>query len=220
VGLPEAVQRLKRNLSNEPEFLRELGSVADKLLRETPALKAMWQAIASRSDPRDPWVMIFLSAAKGASELPAFYYKPGTERRKLSSDIERAPNRLTRLIEENGLDAHVIYSNGVNFNGFYVYEGFGESNRARIDATEAKKLAFTQLIKFAACYAQERIAEVRARGKSRRNVRAIRFARLLAENNNSYYAERLLAVTAAGNRNGIHSTGLIVSAQPPGSRCN
>ncbi len=48
--------------------------------------------------------------------------------------------------ERNGLDGHLIHTDGAIFNGFYIYEDFEEANRARIDAAGNKKLKISKFL--------------------------------------------------------------------------
>ncbi len=197
--LPDAVLRFKLAIAKDPATQRDFGGIANKLIRETPELVAMWRAIERRSESRDPWVWIFLSHLLVASRLPPYQYLSAEDRRDLSSNIVRLSNRLVRLIEKNELDLTLIFGTGVNFPGFRFYEDFGEINQAQIDAAEKEKLSVCRLIREVATRATEKIKEP-VRGKAGNNVRVIRFVRSLADSNRGYYnAPLLLVVATAAN---------------------
>jgi hypothetical protein len=195
--LPAAVERLRQKLPKHTEIRDEFGEAACKLLDDSPQLAAMWRAIERRSEERDPWVAIFLGFVKGAAELPPYHYLKRSERLELVAQIMGTAGLLARLLEENQLDCHLIHSSGHIFNGFYFYEGFGESNRARIDADGAQKAPASRVIKMVASRAKEKISNEPVRGKVGRNVRAIRFVRMIAARFTGYYGQPLLPVIRA-----------------------
>lgn len=161
----------------------------------------MWLALEKREEKRevlddDLWVWGFLEAAAAASNLPPYHYLPVRGRRKLTKTIASLATRLAKILEANELDAHLIHSDGKMFNGFYLYEDFGESNQARIDEAGTNELKLSVLIQEIAERVQEKITEEPVRGKSGKNVRAIRFVRLIANRNKRMYGAPLNGVTA------------------------
>jgi hypothetical protein len=156
----------------------------------------MWRALERHENEDDPWVWIFLRAVANACTLPAFHHKSARERRELSNAIRKLASCLADTLERNGLDAHLIYNDGKLFNGFFLYEDFGESNQARIDAAGNPKLEISRLIRGVAQRAERKIADEPMRGKSGANARAIRFVRLIASRNKGRYGKPLNAVTA------------------------
>ena len=169
----------------------------DKLLIDTPPLVAMWRALEKRSILDDDlWVWAFLEAATDATNLPPYHNAPARERRKLTQAITDSANKLARMLAVNELDAHLIHSDSGWFKGFSLYEDFGDSNRARIDAAETNKLKVSVLIQGIADRAKEKICDEPLPGKTGRNARAIRFIRLIAKRNMSSYKVPLNAVTA------------------------
>jgi len=203
--LPADVERLRQKLPKHPGIREELGEAACKLLNDSPELAAMWRAIERRSEKRDPWVAIFLGFVKEASQLPPFHYVSAEDRRRLGNRIQRLSGELTKLLDENELTEHLIFSNGKMFHGFFFYEDFGESNRARIDQAGEVRLKISDVIRESAKRSRERIKEEPGRGKVGRNVRAVRFARMVAERNLSYYGEKLYSVTATAT-NAVYGT--------------
>ena len=196
--LPDDVVRVKRSLSRDPS--NELTEIAGKLIADSPELVAMWRTLDRRKYPHDPpgiWVLQFLDMAREASSLPPFHYKSAKGRRELADTIKDLATRLTRALEVNGLDAHLIHNDGKMFNGFFLYEDFGDSNRARIDADGLNKLKVSVLIERFAERARKKIAEEPMPGKASANVRAVRFVRIIAARNRRLYGEPLNAATAA-----------------------
>ena len=165
----------------------------------------MWRAIERRSRQDDPWVGIFLGFVKEAVELPGYHYSNRAERLKLSQQIADTARQLSDLLKQNQLDCHLIHLSGLNFNGFYIYEEFGESNRARMDASEIQKLPVSQIIHMAVERARERIKAEPVRGKGGRNARPIRFVRHLAASLERYYGQPLVAAVGTA-ANTIYGT--------------
>lgn len=159
----------------------------------------MWRTLEKRSiqDGDSLWVWAFLEAATDARNLPPYHHMSAMERRKLAKVITDSASKLARMLVANELDAHLIHSDGKMFNGFYFYEEFGESNRARIDDAGTNKVKVSELIESIAKRATTKIADEPLRGKSGTRARAIRFARLIARRNLRWYREPLNAVTAA-----------------------
>jgi len=192
--LPEAVKAAERALARTPSH--DLSVIGAQLIANTPELVAMWRTLERRERDDDPWVWEFLRVASNSSTLPPFHYKPTRERREISTMIWDLADRLTKALERNGLDAHLIHSDGKIFKGFYVFEDFSESNQARIDAVGAIKLPVCDLIKSIARRSQQKIADEPISGKGGANARAIRFVRLIVSRNQQTYGEPLNAVAA------------------------
>lgn len=192
--LPAEVERLRLRLTQNAATRQELGDAACKLLQDEPELVAMWSAIQKRSDRQDPWASIFLGFVKEAAELPPYHYLTASRRRALAGEIERTSRQLARQLKEYQLDCNLIYSGGKIFHGFYIYEDFGESNRARIDDAETERVATSAIVLKAGKRAKEKIIGEPATGKAGKNARAIRFARMLSDRLDRYYEQPLLAV--------------------------
>ena len=194
--LPRHAASVKRMLSANRSH--RLFSVSAKLLVDTPPLVAMWRTLEKRETIDDDlWVWSFLEAAEVASDLPPYHYLAAGERRKLAQTVSRLASRLAGVLETQGLDTQLVHNDGKLFNGFFFYEDFGDSNRARIDAGGTNKVKMSALIKGTAERANQKIMEEPLRGKAGRNVRAIRFVRLIVKRNLSLYREPLNAVVAA-----------------------
>ena len=154
----------------------------------------MWAAIEKRSYQHDPWVAIFLEMVKSAANLPPYHHLTAARRRALAREIERTSRQLARQLKENYLDVHLIYSPGKIFHGFFIYENFGESNRARIDEAGTEKVAVSKIVSVTGQRAKELITTEPIRGKAGENARAIRFVRILADQVKGYYRQPLLHV--------------------------
>ncbi|MGA7800148.1 MAG: hypothetical protein WCC36_05005 [Gammaproteobacteria bacterium] len=172
--------------------------MATKLLADSPELISMWRTLEQRrSGSDDLWVWAFLQAAADASTLPRFHFKPPKERKELSAKISRLAHQLARDLERNGLDGHLIHTDGAIFNGFYIYEDFEEANRARIDAAGNKKLKISKFLNELSEWVACKITEEPTRGKAGKNAQAIRFVRRIAARNSGLYKTPLNAVIAA-----------------------
>jgi hypothetical protein len=193
--LPKDVIAVKKFLSSDSSD--DLYDIAEKLIANSPELIAMWRTLEKRKVGEDDlWVWSFLRNAADASNLPPFHYINAKERRKLSSRITTLANQLARELEQNELDVQLVYSEGKTFNGFFLYEDFGESNQARIDADKKKKLKVSLLIQKIAERAEQRIAHEPTPGKTSANVRAIRFIRIISAYNKRRHGKPLSAATA------------------------
>lgn len=197
--LPAEVVRFRDALIRDPQH--ELAEVAIKLIQETPDLVAMWNAYECREDGRDPWVWIALEAAKEASSLPQYHYQSKADRHKLIELVNRLSTQLSQMLKDNDLDAHLIHLDPILWNGFYFFEDFGKFNRARIDAEEVNKVEFTKLLSSIAKRCEQKIeTEPPKGGKAGRNVKAIRFARIMLARHERLYGQPLNhSVAAATN---------------------
>jgi hypothetical protein len=183
--LPKEVTRVQQQLSRDPSH--ELFHIAEKLIKNTPDLVAMWNALKRPAEQDDLWVWGFLRAVESASALPPYHYVRKRERDELSEKITKLATKLSQALVVNKLDGHLIHNKGKIFNGFLLYEDFGESNQAGIDDDDLDKLKISTLITEFAERATSKIKETPTRGKSAKNVMAIRFIRLLAERNSQWY---------------------------------
>jgi hypothetical protein len=210
-NLPMDVIKIKQAVLCDPEDIRI--EVAKKLIVDTPELVAMWHSLERNKHPDDPdyeWVWAFLNAATEASSLPRYQHKSKTDKNKLSKDIMDMATRLSMMLKSNGLDAHLVHRNGVNFNGFYFYEDFSYSNQAGLDAERANKLKMSDAIERIAKRAQQKIANEPMPGKAGANAAAIRFIRIIADRNQQWYGTPLNAVTATA-ANAIFGTTYVES---------
>jgi hypothetical protein len=213
-NLPDDVIKAKQALSRNPSD--ELAEIGKKLIADSPELVGMWRAYERQKHPDDPpgvWVWQFLRLAKDASSLPTFHYKSVKERHELEKTIKDLATRLARKLEANGLDAHLIHNDGKMFNGFFVYEDFGDSNRARIDARGVNKPKLSELVRGIAERARKKITEEPMPGKAGSNVEAIRFVRMVAKSNRRLYGKPLNAPTAVAT-NAIFGTSYRASDIP------
>jgi len=193
--LPKDVVTVRKCL--ELDRSDDLYEIANKLIGNSPELIGMWRSLERRKiGDLEHWVWSFLGAAVDASNLPPFHYKSLKARRELSDRIATLAKNLSSELEQNELDGHLIYSDGKIFNGFFLYEDFGESNQARIDADQCKKLPVSTVIQRISDRAVEKIENEPMPGKVGANVRAIRFVRIVAERNKRMYGDPLNAVIA------------------------
>ncbi len=205
--LPKGVIQLYQGFLRDPSD--PYAEIAGKLINEnSPDLVTMWRSLEHRKHPDDPnyeYVWSFLSDAYQACSLPPYHYKSEKEREELAKDINKLTKDLSRLLVVNALDAHLIHSNGINFNGFYYYEDFGESNQACLDTANTNKLKMSEILTGIADRSQKIILTDIAKGKKGKNAEAIRFIRLINTRNKQWYGYPLNAVTAAAT-NAIFGT--------------
>ena len=193
--LPEQVQEVKAILDRNPSHPRF--EIAQKLINESPENLLMWKSLERRRGNEDNfWVWHFLGSALRASTLPPYHYMSLKDRNELSDLIDRHSKELSRALKANDLDVHVIHADGTVFNGFYCFEDFGESNQERMEAAGTEKLQVSNLLKNVAERSRNLIAEEPLPGKAGKNVKAIRFIRLMAKENYSFYQTPLNKVIA------------------------
>ena len=166
-----------------------------------PEYYKMWETVFKHCRNEDWeldyfWVYGFLSNVCDSSKMPDYYYISNAERKKLVEKIERYSKQLLNLYKLNDLDINIVHLDGMIFNGFYVYEDFGESNQARIDQDNDNKMPISKAINAGVSYSKERILEANTTGKAGKNVKAIRFIRNLAERNAALYEKPLYNVIA------------------------
>lgn len=209
---PEDVVLLCQSLLSDPS--EPLANVAKKLIKnDSSELVKMWRTLEQRkypTDPGDEYVWAFLKSAYDASKQPRYFEKSRQERKELEDQIAKLTEKLATLLKANDLDAHLIHSNGINFNGFYYYEDFGESNQARFDADNVNKLKMSDILKGIADRSTNKIASVPEKGKMGINAMAVRFIRSIHERNMRWCQEPLHAVTATAV-NAIYDTSYVES---------
>lgn len=144
----------------------------------------------------DLWVHVFIGAAHESSNFPPYFYLSKADRAGLISDIQRLTNQLSGILCRHQLDYQLVHIDGKLFNGFYIYEGFGEKNRYLIDQAGDQKLKFSEVLKAIATEATEEISYAHTNAKAGQNVQEIRFIRSLAERNIHSYGTPLHAVIA------------------------
>jgi hypothetical protein len=193
--LPVHVQGVRAYLADDQNH--RCFKIAKKLIGEDPERISMWKSLERRRVGDDEvWVWAFLHDALNASSLPKFHYLSQIERKELAEQIERISKKLSLLLKRNDLDFHLIYNDGKIFNGFFCFEDFGESNRESIDAEGRKKLLTSRLLMEIAGRSNKLIAEEPSKGKASKNMRAVRFIRLMAERNLMLYGTPLNNVIA------------------------
>lgn len=193
--LPERVQRVKSALARDPSDPRF--EIAQKLIDETPDHISMWETLERHEmESDDFWVWAFIEVALNASTLPLYHYMSKADRNNLSNRIESLSKELSRALKSNDLDAHIIFSDGKVFNGFYIFEDFGESNQERITDAGTKKLKISEVLEFIVERSKTAIAEEPIPGKAGKNSEAIKFIRIMVERNRRSYGTPLNQVVA------------------------
>lgn len=194
-NLPKQVQRVRLYLSKDRS--NECYEVACKLIEEQVDLVSMWKAIERRGDPDDDlWVWSFLGSALYASDLPPYHYMSLKDRKELSDQITALSKKLARLLTVNDLDAQLVSIDGKLFNGFYFFEDFSEKNQRTINEEKMLKVKISDVLYDTVDRAQRKIKEEPLPGKSGRNVKPIRFIRLMAQRNYRLYGTPLNEVIA------------------------
>jgi hypothetical protein len=197
--LPKQVQQVKDILAQDPSDPRF--EVAQKLIDESPENILMWKSLERHEFNHDNyWVWRVLESALRASALPPYHYMSLKDRNELSDRIDRLSKELSRVLKTNDLDVHLIQADGTVFNGFYFFEDFGESNQERIEAADTKKIRVSELLKGVAERSRNIIAKEPLPGKAGKNVKAIRFIRLMAKSNYTFYGKPLnMVLSTAAN---------------------
>lgn len=221
-NLPEAVIHALAVYLNDPDD--PLAEIAIKLTDiNNPELVTMWRSLERHKDPLGPiyersddpvyehscdpnneqpdnqnyeWVIAFLQAVSDASSLPAYHLISKSDRIELSNEINDLAKQLIRILKVNQLDAQLVHLDGINFNGFYYYEDFEETNKIRIDALDINKLKMSEIIEGIAERTNRQIMDESIRGKNAYNAKAIRFVRILAARNQFWFGTVLNSVVA------------------------
>lgn len=126
------------------------------------------------------WVYSFLDAVIELKELPERFYMSGTDRKQAIKKIKNYTKKLKGLYVSLGLDDNLISNDGQFFHGFRSIDNNGDS-----------KVSVSEVLDFFADYGQEELKEASYRGKKSDKIKAIRFARLLAERNMHRYGKQL-----------------------------
>ena len=144
--LPKDVELVKQILLRGPPH--ELSNIAEKLMQNNSELASMWETLEKLEEAGSGnfWVWAFLQAVADSKDLPSFHFKTVKERKELSKRITSLTSSLSTTLKENGLDAHLIHNRGKMFNGFFLYEGFGESNQESIDNDRLEKLKISDFL--------------------------------------------------------------------------
>lgn len=166
-----------------------------------PDLEKMWKSIeraAQKTQALDDnlWVICFIESVFNAATLPPFFYMSEAERKETILKIERLTKDLSATLQQNNLDFHLIHNDGKIFNGFSFYEGYGHSNRARIDSKNVNKLKMSDLLSDLAAECTEEISYAHTSGKAGARVNETRFIRALGKANKESYRSPLNAVIA------------------------
>ncbi len=114
------------------------------------------------------------------------------------------------MLEVNELDVQLVHVDGNNFNGFYFYEDFSDSNQGRIDDAGDHKLAVSWLVQSVAKRAQKIIEDQPVLAKGGKNAEAVRFIRTFFNLHESLYRAQLLANVAAAT-NALYATSYLES---------
>lgn len=140
------------------------------------------------------WVYSFLDAVKEFTQLPERFYMSSTDRKENIKKIKSYTGKLKKLYLSVGLDSELILNNGQFFHGFQAQEGcfnsFDKCDHSN-EKREVSKVSITETLDFFSEYAEEELSEASYLGKKADNIKAIRFARLLAERNMERYGKQL-----------------------------
>ena len=187
MGLPSQVEKVRMQLKKFPQI--EFTEIAEKLLiPNDPELCHMWATLENHSTTYDDqWVWGCLYRVRDCLFLPRYHNLNKRDRKELISDIQSISKKLVEKLCTNNLDATVIHSNGTLFNGFFLYEDFGESNQWQIDNSKADKLLVSYLITRIAERATEKINQEPLSGKIGKNYQAIRFIRMMISQHQLLY---------------------------------
>lgn len=179
MGLPSQVEVVRRHLEKFPQ--PKLSEIARKLFIPTDQeLCSTWATIERYSHTVDElWVWAYLDRVRDCFYVPRYHNLNKKDRKELIEDIQSISKELVMKLSVNGLDATLIHSNGFNFNGFYLYEDFGESNQRQIDQSNTNKLLVSSLITQIASRAVEKIDQEPLPGKKGKNSEAVRFVRMM-----------------------------------------
>ncbi|HEY8095138.1 MAG TPA: hypothetical protein VIE65_03475 [Methylobacter sp.] len=204
--LPDGVIKARKAILRDTD--NSLREIAKKLITDDIEIVKMWEALQRRDTNPDQywhWVNGFLSAVNDANTLPAYHYLNKQSRKDLITRINELAGEFARVLKVNELDGQLIFLDGKMFNGFHLFEDFGESNQAQINVAGVEKLAVSWIIEAIATRAIEKIQNEPQEGKKSKNVRAVRFVRALAKRNMLWFNEPLLAVLATA-ANALHDT--------------
>ena len=193
--LPKHVEEVKAFLDQDPSYPNF--EVAQKLMSETPDHISMWKSLERRKIGSDSlWVWAFLEEASKASKLPQYHYMSVKDRNELSNRMDRLSKELSQTLRANEFDTHIVYIQGKIFNGFYCFEDLGYSNQQRIEADNIEKLKISTILNKIAERSKTIIAEEPLPGKTGKNVRAIRFIRIMSKHNRRRFKTPLNKVIA------------------------
>lgn len=193
--LPVQVLAIKYILDQNPSDSRF--EIAQKLIGETHEHISMWKSLERRrEDPDDLWVWSFLTTASNASVLPPYHYMTAVDRNELSDRIQNLSKELSRTLKAYELEFQIIQNDGKIFDGFFIFEDFGESNQQRIESANTKKLPVLKILEGIAERTKRIIAEEPLHGKAGKNVKAVRFIRIMASRNHILYGTPLNKVIA------------------------
>lgn len=195
ISLPPDVCKIRAALARDPTHI--LATTAELLINDSPEVIAMWHTLAARQTGNDYiWVWSFLRTCHDGYSLPQYRHRSMEERRNTSAKIRQLATDLADAIEEAELDVHFVRADGTTFNGFYVYEDFSDSNQARIDDEGRPMLKATRAIRAIGERAAKELLIEPHPGKSGQNASAIRFIRIVVDNSENLYGERLREVAA------------------------
>lgn len=179
MGLPSQVEVVRSQLQKFPK--PELSPIAEKLLIPSDQeLCRTWKTLENYSHAVDElWVWAYLKTVRDCLHLPRYHDLNKRDRKELKNDIQSISRELVTKLRVNSLDATLIHNNGFNYNGFYFYEDFGESNQSQIDQSNTNKLLVSSLITQIVSRAVEKIDQEPLPGKKGKNSEAVRFVRMM-----------------------------------------
>lgn len=161
--------------------------------------EAMWESLfraeQENNDNLDnEWVVNFLDKVAAARNLPPYFYISGAQRNALMNKIRKHTEALEKIYTNQLFNQNLISNDGQFFHGFYNYEISEDANGEKIETKSRPKVSVVDALQFFAERAEDAINESAHRGKTGKNVEAVRFIRILGERNNERYGRPLNSV--------------------------
>jgi len=197
--LPKYVRSVRNYLKDYPDH--ELYEISQKLITEEFNTIKMWEAIERKvlEIHDDLHVWAFLGRAQSACERPKHHYLSNVERKDLVREIKTNAKRLANNLKFSGLDKNIVYLESKGWHGFYFYENFSYSRQREIDDLGLHKWSVVDLLSTISETSVDSIQEHITSQKKSKNIRAIRFIRLMAEGNYLFYHTPLNSVLATAS---------------------
>lgn len=191
-------------------------NLLDSLMRDEAAV-LMWKtlerrssALANAESDDGLWVAAFLAAVTAASSPPRYQTASTADRKDLANRLRSLRNEMEKLLDVYELDFHIVQLNGKTFNGLYVFEDFGDANRARIRGAGDQLMPASELMANMIGRCIDQVEQVKP-AKQGSNALAIRFIRDLAERNKRAYEGEVLNAVIATAANAIYGTDYVES---------
>lgn len=145
----------------------------------------MWNALRRRSETYDDlWIIAFVEVVKHAATIPDYHYLTPGKQQDLVKKIKKSAEHFVGLLKGNELDCHLIWIDEKMFPGLYIAEDHNDPEEARRAAKY--EVLVSSLIRRLAERAEKEITSTSVKQEGK-NVRAVKFARLLIERNVERY---------------------------------